>query len=164
MQTNYDKGIDFSSCKRYGWGKNYLITRQFPEDQARIDKAIVDAINRQLQAKGLVRDEEHLDFVVLYEGGGLSNIQTGGRMDFSNPRGPAWTYSSDSLGGSSLDVWASVMGHLQVLVVDAKSNTVVWKSHVSKKYREPNKALANAEKEADQLIKKALKDFPPKRR
>lgn len=142
VETHYDQKTDFSTYKRYAWGKNYLITRQLPQDQARMDKAIVDAINRQLQAKGFVRDEEHPDFVVMYEGGGLSHIQTGAHMDYTSPRGPAWTYSSDSLGNSSLDVWASIMAHLQVIIVDARSSSVAWQTHVSKKVREPKKAFA----------------------
>ena len=62
VATKYDKSVDFNSYKRYGWGENYLLARQLPEDIDRIDRALRDSINRQLQAKGFVLDEKDADF------------------------------------------------------------------------------------------------------
>ncbi len=39
-----------------------LLTRQRPEDQERINLAIVDSINRNLQSQGFVEDSKSPDF------------------------------------------------------------------------------------------------------
>jgi hypothetical protein len=35
----------FKKYRKYAWGENYLLTRQRPDDQARINMAIIDSIN-----------------------------------------------------------------------------------------------------------------------
>ena len=52
VKSAFDKKTDFKKYKKYGWGHNYLLTRQHPEDQARINLAIIDSINRDLQSSG----------------------------------------------------------------------------------------------------------------
>ena len=160
VETSYDKNADFSNYKRFTWGKNYLITRQRPEDQARIDKAIVDAINRHLQAKGFVRDDQNPDFVVLYECGGLSNIATGAQMYTSGTPDPLGT--TPDMIGTSLDVWATILGKMQIIVTTASNPTILWRARVTKKIRDPGKMLAHLDKEMNQIVEKALKKFPPR--
>jgi len=168
VQTDFDKSADFSHYKRYTWGKNFIITRQLPQDQARIDKAIVDAIDRHLQAKGFVRDDEKPDFLVAYKSGGLSDIKMGAVVDISSPWGPAYASGTpsplDIHGTSPVDVWAGIMANLLVVVADAQTNTAVWQALASKKLRDPKEAMKKLDKEVDQVVKKALKDFPPKRK
>src|SRR5580704_15104185 len=71
VKSTYEKSADFKSFKKYTWGSNYLLTRQRPEVQARINLAIVDSINRDLQASGFVMDQASPDFIIIYEAGGL---------------------------------------------------------------------------------------------
>jgi hypothetical protein len=54
VKSTFDKSADFKKYKKYAWGSNYLLTRQTKEDQERINMAIVDSINRNLEAGGFV--------------------------------------------------------------------------------------------------------------
>ena len=54
VKSNYDKSANFGKYKKYAWGKNYLLTRQTKTDEANINLAIIDSINRDLQAAGFV--------------------------------------------------------------------------------------------------------------
>lgn len=92
VRTDYDKTVEFSRFETYIWGRNFLITRQTPEDQARIDSAIVAAIDRHLQAKGLKRHAEKADLIVIYKGGFW--VDTVGRLQI---------VVSD--GGSNVPIW-----------------------------------------------------------
>lgn len=164
VRTEYDRSVDFSRFKSYTWGKNFLITRQLPQDQARIDKAIVAAIDRHLQAKGFQRNDEEADLIIVYKGGGLTDVKMGSTMDISGAWGPTWRYSSDTLGGSPVDVWAGIVGRLQIVVADRRSNTAIWSAVATKEFRDPKKLMKNLEKEVNKLTGKTLKGFPPRRK
>src|SRR5271154_2212644 len=83
VKVSIDQSADFAHFKRYKWGKNYLITRQTPDDQKAIGDEITASINRQLQAKGFVHDESNADFLVSYEAGGLSKADISTTPDLS---------------------------------------------------------------------------------
>src|SRR6266851_406994 len=156
VDTQYDKSTSFARYKRYGWGKNYLLTHQRPEDQAQIDKVIVDSVNKQMLAKGFVLDEKNPDFRVKYEAGALTEAATSGQPDMLNGGAPAPTWSSNSLGGTSLDVWTSTLSKMKVTVTDASSGKDVWRAFVSQKLRDPQKFLNNLGKNIDNVMSKAL--------
>jgi hypothetical protein len=45
IKCDFDKSNDFARYKRYTTGKNYLLTHQTPEVQARIDKVLVESLD-----------------------------------------------------------------------------------------------------------------------
>jgi hypothetical protein len=161
VETKYDKAANFAVYKHYTWGKNYLLTHQRPEVQAKIDQAIVDSLNRQLQAKGFLLDEKTPDFRVKYEAGGLAQAATSTQPDLLYPGPPGPTFSSDSLGGIPLDVWTSTLTKMRLTVTDATSDKEVWQALVSQKLRDPQKFLNDLNKNIDNVMAKALKGFPP---
>lgn len=161
VETKYDRSANFAVYKHYAWGKNYLLTHQRPEVQAKIDKAIVDSLNRQLQSKGFLLDEKSPDFRVKYEAGGLAQAATSTQPDLLNPGPPGPTFSSDSLGGTPLDVWTSTLSKMKLTVTDSTSGKEVWQALVSQKLRDPQKFLNDLNKNIDNVMSKALKGFPP---
>ena len=76
IKSDYDKSNDFGRYKRYAMGKNFLLTHQTPEVQSHIDQVLVESLNRHLQAKGFILDENHPDFVITYEAGSLPKADT----------------------------------------------------------------------------------------
>src|SRR6516164_1186087 len=72
VKSTFDKSVDFTTYKKYTWGSNYLLTQQPKDVQEHINMAIVDSINRNLQARGFVEDDKSPDFRVTYEAGGQS--------------------------------------------------------------------------------------------
>ncbi|HKT46755.1 MAG TPA: DUF4136 domain-containing protein [Candidatus Acidoferrales bacterium] len=162
VKSNYDKSADFASYKRYAWGSNYLLlARQPPQDKPRINGAIVDSINRNLQSKGFVLDPQSPQFLIYYEAGGsakgdigaLPNITDAGYVDFN------W----GMVAGTSSDAWVYTLAKMHIVVKDSSTKQPVWQSVTSEKIRDVTKAMNNLKQEVDDFVSKALKDFPPKK-
>jgi hypothetical protein len=161
IKSDYDKSNDFTRYKRYAIGKNYLLTRQRPDGQAHIDKVLVESLNRQLQAKGFVLDENHPDFRIKYEAGALPEAETSVQpeMLYGLPLDP--TFGSIGLDGVPPAVWIYALAKLKLTVTDVGSGKPVWTALASEKIRDPQKALKELNKKVDDLMAKTLKSFPP---
>jgi hypothetical protein len=161
VKSAYDKKTDFKKYKKYAWGHNYLLTRQHPEDQARINLAIIDSINRDLQASGFVLEQDSPDFIIIYEAGGLPKSDVGAQRD------PTVTdlvnYSWGNMGGISSDVWVYSLAKMKVTVTDAATKNTVWQAAASQKIHDPMKFMNNLKENVDKYIQKTMKDFPPKK-
>lgn len=164
--TKLDEKYDFSQHKRYKWRENRLITRQNPDTNQVMDLKIVKAVNQLLTAKGFIEVHDKPDFYIYYDGGGNARIGVGG----STQAGSAPTTSADiapdyGLGnGPTLapTTWLKVNGQIEFHLVDAASQKPIWETTYSKTFRDPDKALANMDKEVNELVSKSFKDFPPK--
>jgi hypothetical protein len=160
VKSTYVKTADFKKYKKYKWGSNYLLTRQRPEDQARINLAIVDSINRDLQAGGFVMDQEAPDFIIIYEAGSLPKSDVGPQRDLTVT--DMVNYSWGNLGGITSDVWAYSLAKMKITITDAATKTPVWVALASMKIHDANKLMENLKQTVDKYIQKTLKDFPPK--
>jgi hypothetical protein len=164
IKSDYDKSNDFTRYRKYAIGKNYLLTHQGLDRQASIDKVLVESLNRQLQSKGFVPDENQLDFRIKYEAGALMESAASTQPDMLNGGAPSSTWTSGNLGGVPLDVWSSTLTKLKLTVTDASSGMPVWTALASEKIRDPQKVLNNLDKlntKIDDLMTKTLKSFPP---
>src|SRR6516164_7595540 len=163
VKTEYDKKTDFSHYKTYSWGSNYIMTHQRPDDQARINTAIVDSVNRNLQAKGYVLSQESPDFTIIYEAGAISQGASSGQPDMLTPGGTNW--ASDSLGGTPMDVWASNLAKLRITATDAASHSRIWRSFASQKVAmgDEKKFMNDLKSRVDEFINKTMKDFPARK-
>jgi hypothetical protein len=161
VKSNYDKSVDFKKFKKYAWGSNYLLTRQPPEDQARINIAIIDSINRDLQSKGFVEDKKSPDFIIIYEAGGLPKSDVGAQRELNAADLVNWSWGN--LGGISSDVWVYSLAKMRITVTGAGTNRQVWQAMASQKIRDPNKFGNNLKENVDKFIGKTMKSFPPKK-
>jgi len=157
----HDKTMDFKKYKNYAWGHNYLLTRQHPEDQARINMAIIDSINRDLQASGFVLKQDSPDFIIIYEAGGLAKSDVGPQRDLSVT--DMVNYSWGNLGGISSDVWVYSLAKMKITVTDAAKKSTVWQALASQKIRDPMKLMDNLKDNVDKYIQKTMKGFPPQK-
>ena len=154
VKATSDKSVDFKKYKKYSWGSNYLLTRQTKEDQERINMAIVDSINRTLQAGGFIEDDKSPDFRITYEAGGLPKTDV------------CCGHGQLCLGKrlrNFLDVWVYSLAKMKITVTDAATKSTVWQGMASKKIRDPMKLMDNLKDFVDQYIQKTMKSFPPKK-
>jgi hypothetical protein len=161
VKSTFDKSVDFTKYKKYSWGSNYLLTRQTKDVQEQINMAIVDSINRNLQARGFVEDDKNPDFRIAYEAGGLPKADVGAQRDL---------YASDmvnyywgNLSGISSDVWVYSLAKLQITVTDAATKSNLWQAMASQKIRDPQKFGNNLKENVDKFIQKTMKSFPPRK-
>jgi len=162
IRCDYNKSNDFARYKRYAVGKNFLLTHQTPEVQAHMDKVLVEALNRQLQAKGFILDENHPDFMITYEAGSLAKADTSARPDmYYGVPSDSPAFGQVGLEGIPPGVWIYALAKLKLTVADAGSGKPVWTALASEKIPDPQKVLTNLTKKVDDLMAKTLKSFPP---
>ena len=161
IKSDYDKSNDFARYKRYTTGKNYLLTHQTPEVQAHIDNVLLDSLNRHLQAKGFVLDQNHPDFIITYEAGSLSEADLSAQTPMINgePLDPIFGLSGPE--GVPSAVWTYALAKLKLTVTDVDSGKPVWTARASEKIPYPLKALNDLKKKVDDLMARSLKSFPP---
>jgi hypothetical protein len=162
IKSDYDKSNDFARYKRYAMGKNFLLTHQTPEVQAHIDQVLLESLNRHLQTKGFIIDENHPDFMIKYEAGSLPKADTSAQPDMyygvpsENP-----TFGQMGIEGIPPAVWTYALAKLKLTVTDVGSGKPVWTARASEKIQDPQKALTDIKKKVDDLLTEALKSFPP---
>jgi hypothetical protein len=161
VKSTFVKSVDFKKYKKYAWGSNYLLTQQPKEDQERIGMAIVDSINRNLQAESFVEDDKDPDFRISYEAGGLPKADVGAQRDLYAT--DMINYTWGNLGGISSDVWVYSLAKLQITVTDVATKSNVWQAVASKKIRDPIKFKNNLKENVDKFIRNTMKSFPPKK-
>ena len=161
VKSTYDKSADFKKYKKYAWGSNYLLTRQTKEYQERINMAIVDSINRTLQAAGFVEDDKNPDFRITYEAGGLPKADVGAQRDLY--AADMVNYAWGNVSGISSDVWVYSLAKMQITVTDAATKSNLWQAMASQKIRDPAKFGNKLKENVDKFIQKTMKSFPPKK-
>lgn len=161
VKSSFDKSADFKKYKKYTWGSNYLLTRQPKDLQERINKAIIDSINRNLQAGGFVEDDKNPDFKIIYEAGGLPKADVGAQRELY--AADMVNYTWGDLGGISSDAWVYSLARLQITVTDAATKTTLWQAMASKKIRDPMKFADKLKENIDKFIQKTMRSFPPKK-
>jgi hypothetical protein len=162
VKTTFDKFVDFTKYRKYTWGQNYLLTQQTKDVQERINRAIVDSINRTLQAGGFVEDDANPDFRITYSAGGQVNADVGAQRylyaaDMQN------YYWGGDLTGISSTVWVSSLAKLHITVTDAATKQNLWQASASQKIHDPTKFGNNLRANVEKFIQKTMQSFPPKK-
>ncbi len=124
-----------------------------------MEQAMKDAINRQLANKGFSLVPNAPDFFISFEALPIDDVNLAANTDFRLPTGTT-VYTSQRPNGLGVSVFAAVIPQIYVTVTDASSDIPVWQSLTTKKYKDPDKAIKNLDKELQGIVKAALKSFP----
>jgi hypothetical protein len=147
---DYDRTAGFGRFKTYAWVRGTDLADQLNH------KRVLSAVDEQLTAKGLamVQTSASPDLLVAYHATFDKNLQITG---FSSGFGP---YRLAGARSGSATAERILVGTLVVDVVDAKTNTIVWRGTATKEID----VHANAE-QRDRNIRKAaeklFKNYPP---
>jgi hypothetical protein len=148
VSYDYDRQADFSRLKTYAWVPGTNLRDELNH------KRIVDAIDAQLVMKGFTRVDspDQADVLVSYHTAFGSELQI-------NTLGTGWGGYRLSRSGSAR-VEEIVTGTLAVVMMDAKSRSLIWRGIASKEVdtdASPEKRDKNINKAAEKLFKK----YPP---
>jgi len=150
VSYDYDTDADFSQFKTYAWVQGTNLSDELNH------KRIINAIDRQLNAKGLQKVETRgdPDLAVAYHASFSKNLQINasgwGGYRFSRVRSGRAT------------VEEVPVGTLVVDLVNAKTRAIVWRGTATKQVdvnASPEKREKNINKAAEKLFKK----YPPKK-
>jgi hypothetical protein len=147
--VDYDRSIDFSRYRTYGWLRSRL-------GNDILERRLTTAIDRALTARGLARSETP-DLLVAMHGRLSKEVQY-------TAYDAGWGYGWRRSGGPPTRVRREEVpiGTLMVDLVDAKDKELVWRGTAST----PIDRTASAEKReaaVGEAVEKLFAAFPPKR-
>lgn len=163
VKTSVDSNRDISKLGRYAWQENRIAARQVPEIVAGIEGALKDAINRELAQKGYVQDPQRPDFFIRVVAGSDYQENMSANVDFRLPTNTT-VYTSQNPNGLGVNAWLVVISQFHIMATDPSSDAPVWQAEVTKKYKDTDKAVRNMNSEIDQIVRKALKSFPSRKK
>jgi hypothetical protein len=150
ISYDYAKGTNFSRFKSYAWVRGTNLQDELNHQR------IVSAVDAQLAAKGLSKVESSgsPDMLVAYHASFDRDVQI---QAFSSDFG-GWRFGNRSGTARSEQI---ITGTLVVDLVDAKSESMLWRGVASKEIdtkASPEKRDKNMNKAAEKLFK----NYPPK--
>jgi hypothetical protein len=122
ISFDFDRSIDFGTFKTYAWVPGTRVPDQL------VHRRLIDAVDVQLAKKGLAKAESHSrpDVLVAYHASFDRDLQI---VAFGSGWGP-YRFAGTRSGSARAE--EILVGTLIVDVVDAKTNTIVWRSTATK--------------------------------
>jgi hypothetical protein len=148
VSYNFDPEADFARIKTFDWlpgpekeGPNELAIKQ-----------IEYAVNRQLQARGIVQSSENPDMLI--------SVQTGKERRVESE---AWGYQTGSYGFSEyrqgIDTFPYEIRDVLLEFIDPDNHALIWRATAST-IVDPNKQA----EQIQEIVAKMLENFPPRRK
>ena len=150
---DYDKSVDFTTFKTYAQKPGTPVGDPF------VDKRFSEAIDAELTAKGLTKNDANPDITVIYHVAfdkkqDVSTYSTG--MAYG-PYGYGW---GAGWGGTEVRVREILEGTLIIDIADAKKKSLVFRGMGVKEVDVQAKA-EKRDKNVAEAVKKIFKNFPP---
>jgi hypothetical protein len=148
---DYDRSADFSRLKTYAWVDGTVLRDELNH------KRIMEAVDRQLAAKGMRRVDASADPDVLVAYHALFDREVEIRGFSSGWAG--YRYGGHRSGSARVE--EILVGILTVDVIDARTKSIVWRGMATKNVdvnAKPEKRDKNLNKAAEKLFK----NYPPK--
>lgn len=156
VNSDFDDTVNFTPYHTFAWLEQPDQVKDHLTRMGQITQHIEQAIERELQADGYQKADDTPDFFLVYHTS-LERQITGATID-------TWGYGYRRAGlrrggvmMADVDVHAYQEGTLIIDIVDAKSNTLVWRGTASGAVNSPSQA----EKKIDEAVRKILAEFPP---
>jgi len=153
-KVDYDKGVDFSKYRTYAWREGT------PAASPGVQQDIEDAIDAQLQAKGLTRVEADADLhVITHTSSRAETLITADKWSYGGwPGWRGWGNWGTGISTSMVNVSKIPIGTVMVDLVDAEADRLVWRGigegTIPKKH---HKLEAKIQRGSQKLFR----DFPP---
>jgi hypothetical protein len=148
VSVDYDESVDFSKYATYGWLEGT------PAQNPLVQKRIVAAVEREIEAKGLAKATGAPDLLLATHASATSEK----RIDVDDygysSRGPGW-------GTTTMSVRDIAVGTLMVDLIDADSKELVWRS-IATQTLGGNLDADKIDKRINKMTAKMFKKFPPK--
>ncbi len=150
IDIDWDRQANFSQYHTYTWQKSPHPAKGF------WDQRIMDAVDKQLQAKGLTKVDSNPDLWVVYSNSIHDQkevVGTGYNV------GPYWNWGV--WGGpatTTYNTWVTKIGTLVVEISDVKEKELLWRGSATDTISDnSNKNIKNL----DNAVVKLFKNYPP---
>ena len=150
-EIDFDRNANFANYHTYMWEKSPNPAK------GEWNQRILDAIDKQLQAKGLQKVESNPDMWVIYSNSVKDEKQVVG---VGYGLSPTWGWNNGT-GPAFHNTFVSKVGTLVVEMADANGKQALWRGSVSDTIDDnTNKNIKNL----DKAVSKLFKNFPPKQK
>jgi hypothetical protein len=148
VTVQFDQAADFSKYKTFAIRSGDLNSRN-PALNSNLVKKRIDAdIERYLTAKGLTETSQQPDINVVYRFGSARKVEVE-------------TYPAGWYGWGTRAIRVPYAeGTLVIDLRDTSTHSLVWRGIASEEKRDPNKI----EGKLDDMVKKSLEKYPPKKK
>jgi len=163
IHVNYDKSLDFTKFKTYGWAPHGAVAHPM------LALDLVGAIEQELNSRGMTKVATNPDIIIAVYGAVDSEVSMTSNNPIYNATGgippfdPSMTSPGNSLywdgyyGNSTVVVYP---GQLVVDLVDFKNKKLVWRAVAKEAVSQNNPD--KLESEVNNTITKMFKDYPVK--
>jgi hypothetical protein len=142
VSVDHDDSVDFSHYRTFGWKEGT------PAGRPSAEKRIVDAVERELEARGFRKVDGDADFYVITH----ALVSTHTLEELSDP--DYWEFYT---GVTSVDPRVIGAGTLVIDLLDGRSETVVWRGLASGALTEiPERNF----RKIDRAVKKLVRRLP----
>jgi hypothetical protein len=148
---DYDSAYNFSNLKTYAW----IPIKAGLVSELKI-KRFQDAIDKELQAKGMTINNENPDFLIALQGTTENKVNV---TDYGYGYG-GWYGHGYGYGGHNVDVTTYKEGTLFLDFVDARSKEMFWRG-AGTSVVEPDLTAEEQENKFAVAASKLLAPFPP---
>ena len=163
IRVHYDKSLDFTKFKTYGWAPHGAVAHPMLALDA------VGAVEDELNARGLKKVAENPDLLIEFYGAVDSEVSMTSNNPIYNATGgippfdPSMTSPGNSLywdsyyGNSTVVVYP---GQLVIDLIDVKTKKLAWRGFAAEAIspNNPDKLMS----EVNSTIKKLFKEYPVK--
>ena len=151
INVDWDRQANFSQYHTYMWQKSPHPGRGF------WDERIVNAVDQQLQAKGLTKVDSNPDLWVVYSNSIHDQKEVVGT---GYNYGPYWGWGAWGMGPTTTtyNTFVTRLGTLVVEISDVKEKDLLWRGSATDTISDnSNKNIKNL----DKAVAKLFKDYPP---
>jgi hypothetical protein len=147
---DWDRTANFANFHTYMWEKSPHPAKGF------WDQRITDAVDKELQAKGLTKVDSNPDVWVVYSNSIKDQKQVvGNGYGF----GPGWGWGGWGPDQVTYNTYVTKIGTLVVELADAKNKQLLWRGSVTDTISDnSNKNINNLNK----AVNKLFQNYPPK--
>ncbi len=156
VDYDYDTTYDFGKLKTYDW----LPTPPGSQMEDLVEKRVRQAVNSQLQAKGLSQSSESPDFVIALQGA-KKTVETGSVAVGGSIGVPVGSRGSMSIGLGKSQPRVKEEGTLILNFIDRKTNTPIWQGSATAK-TQPKSSPEEQQQRLNEIMAAVLAHFPPK--
>lgn len=148
VNQDYDPGYNFTNLKTYNW----LPVKGAARVSELKVKRFQDAINKELEAKGMKLSSQNPDFLIALQGMAQTKVSV---TDYGYSYGRYW-----GAGPRNIDVNTYKEGTIFLDFVDAKSKELFWRG-TGTSVVEPGLSAEKQEQKFALVASKLLAKFPP---
>lgn len=153
VNTDYDADVDFAKYETYGWLDSSDSPR-IPDGNQLLEARIVQAVESELQARGMTKSADAPDVLVNFQGSRDQELQV---TDWGySYAGSRWGH-----GGRDIDVRNVSKGTLIIDLIDVADNHLVWRAVGQKTLGSQPSTPEEATKRINEAIHEIMKRYPP---